>query len=258
MPQYRCSAPECANRPPYKSSKHIQRCLYCGANNPTLVRRPARVFMMSALFLMLIAGLVWSFLYYFNLEGPEENSQLILSPPIPCELTGVVNNSTDGCVVIPEPIMTGECLDSLVEFRHGTSESTSSSWERFVRGRTILDLRGKTSVYFAFRVNGITKDTTITVTSCGELDQALLEERKNTIIQAIKDFLKNPTGPAKYDAHRFTHMVPNGDIHLPDRTTTSGLSWQTDIFILWPGVVLDVEVELDEYGSINDIRFKLP
>jgi hypothetical protein len=109
---------------------------------------------------------------------------------------------------------------------------------------------GRSELHLEFKLNEMIRDTLI-VSTCPELSPADREARKEQIVAAIEDFIKNPISSARYDAHEKTKLVPNGKVILPDGSTSSGLRWQTDVYMLWPNKALKVDVELDEFGTIQ-------
>lgn len=251
MAKYRCNSPDCANQPVFEGPKGLQRCLNCGAADPV----PVRSFVKPTVYGLLFTGLAALAWYYFP-EGltskeaatPEETNDP--EPVAVCKLVGFANTSTDNCLVQLKPRYGGECSgsESILHREVGGNE-----WSILNAG-TSFSMVGKDSLHLEFKFGQDNVVDTIISGNCSKLSPSDLNDRKGEIVAAIKDFINNPISSARYNAHEKTKLVPNGKVILPDGSVSSGLRWQTDVFMLWPNEPLNVDVTLDEFGTIQLIK----
>lgn len=259
MAKYKCNSPECASKPPFQGPRGLNKCLNCGAADPSQIRSSTKL-MVSTLLLLVIAALVWLFF-----PGPttpptpcEPPCEPLPPPPAPCNLIGFTNTSTENCLLFLKPEYSDSCSGSeTITYREvGSNTDSEAGWSPLTAG-TSIDLKGRKSIHLEFRMdNNVVLDTTIT-SGCTKLSPTDIDNRRKLIVKAIEDFIRNPISSARYPAHNFTKFIPDGGVVLPDGTTTSGLRWQNDVFVLWPNKPLQVTVELDDdFGTIKRVVLK--
>lgn len=224
----------------------MNRCLNCGAADPTPVRSLGKP-LIYGLLLAGLAAVAWFYIPDITIIPPKPPKPPIDTTAIAaCELVGFANTSTDNCLVQLKPLYGGECSGSEPISHRVVGDS---DWSDLNAG-TSFSMVGRSSLHLEFKLNEMIRDTLIAST-CSKLSPADLDARKDQIVAAIEDFISSPISAARYDAHEKTKLVPNGKVILPDGSTSSGLRWQTDVYMLWPNKSLKVDVKLDEFGTIQ-------
>jgi hypothetical protein len=205
----------------------------------------------SILLLVVIAALVW---WFFPDPEPSSSEPPPSPPPVRCKLIRFENTSMEEkCRLYLKPEFADSCSGlETITFREAGS---TADWDTLHAG-TSINLEGRKSIHLEFRMDDeIVLDTTFT-SGCTKLSPAELDNRKKLIVKAIEDFLKKPISTARYRAHELTRLVPDGYVILPDGSSSSGLRWQNDVFMLWPNKQLQVLVVLDDFGTVKRIELK--